>query len=30
MKTSINKDPAMYSVKGGQLQEDSGFFDSRK
>jgi flagellar biosynthesis/type III secretory pathway chaperone len=29
MKTSINQNPATYSVKGGQLQEDESLFDAR-
>jgi flagellar biosynthesis/type III secretory pathway chaperone len=29
MKTSMNQNPSLYTVKGGQLQEDTGLFDSR-
>jgi flagellar biosynthesis/type III secretory pathway chaperone len=29
MQTSINQNPATYSVRGGQIQEDSGLFDAR-
>jgi flagellar biosynthesis/type III secretory pathway chaperone len=30
IQTSVNQGPATFSVKGGQLKEDNGLFDSRK